>query len=1031
MAYHNFRSIYQVTVNYHFLLAIRFKQIKGGISLISSGMILIWGCLGIITPAEAANVLLLTSYHHSHKWTDDITEGVFTTLSRLDPAPRIYTEHMDATRFSGSAYHRQLTQWLGSKYQNIRFDVVIASDDPAAIYLKAERDTLFPGTPVVFCGSNLLRKPDLKGIKEFSGIMEDPDIISTLKLMLSIHPETQRIYVITDSSQLGIYGSKNLDSAVATIKHKVSFVRLENSSMSDLMSRVKQLSEGDIVLYITFRDTEGDLTRERVKKLETIAKWCRVPIYGVWDCYLGHGIVGGKLINGFKQGQVAGQLARQILTGEPMGNKPLVTPSPNHYMFDYKQMRRFSIVSEQLPEKRTIINQPRSIYTEHRTVIIAFLVGVIGLHFIIFALILNILKFRRAEADILKTQRRFNTILETAKEGFVEIDIHGMVRDVNPEMCGLIGIPRQRIIGQFIFNYLTSSSSLQLQHHLRLAHGGARSTFEVTLTQPNQPEIYCLFNMTPIFDEQQNNVGCFAMVSDVTELKMTESALQKNEEILRATFESTEDGLLVVAQDGRITHVNTKFIQMWNIPYDRIKNDKEFNLLKHLGNILECPEELNTKIGPLQHAPSNAVETLKLRNGHIIERLSCPLILDEREAGRVWSFRDITEKKELEVQLLQAQKMEAIGNLAGGIAHDFNNRLQTISGYTQLLLHDKGRSEADIAKLNATERSVRSSCELIDQLLMFSRKIESRLAPMDLNQEVRHIQNILERTIPRMIQIRLNLASDLGIINADAPQIEQVIMNLGINASHAMPAGGTLTISTANVKIDEVFCKQHLGATPGEFVRLRVQDTGIGMTKEIIEHIFEPFFTTKFAGKGTGLGLAMVHGIIKNHNGYITCKSILNQGSCFDLYFPLLHIDPETLTLIPSAELKMVGGTETILLVEDDEDNLNVGSSMLRRFGYNVLTATNYETALTIFTSVKSNIDLTILDLNMPGTGGESILKALIALEPAAKTLIASGFSGLAVKHALAAGASGYIRKPYQMIDLLNKVRDIIDMRPE
>ncbi|MGD9209844.1 MAG: ATP-binding protein, partial [Desulfobacteraceae bacterium] len=462
---------------------------------------------------------------------------------------------------------------------------------------------------------------------------------------------------------------------------------------------------------------------------------------------------------------------------------------------------------------------------------------------------------------------------------------------------------------------------------------------------------------------------------------------------------------------------------------DQIKKNKQFKLLKYIEEGLECPEEFNTKIGPLQNAPSNAIEMLKLRNGHILERLSCPLILEERESGRVWSFRDITEKKKLEVQLFRAQKMEAIGNLAGGIAHDFNNRLQTISGYTQLLMHDEGRCEADLARLNAIERSVRSSCELIDQLLMFSRKIESRLTPIDLNQEVHHIQKILERTLPRMIQIKLNLASDLGIIKADTPQIEQVIMNLAINASHAMPAGGTLIVSSANVKVDEAFCKQHLDATVGKYVRLRVQDNGIGMTKEIIEHIFEPFFTTKFPGKGTGLGLSMVHGIIKNHNGYITCNSIPNQGTCFDLYFPMLDIDPGTLTLQLSAESKMVGGRETILLVEDDEGNLDVAAVMLQRFGYTVLTATDYNETLSIFTSAKTNINLIILDLNMPGTGGEPILKAIRSFEPRAKILIASGFSGLAVKHALAAGASGYIRKPYQMADLLNKVREIIDVK--
>lgn len=539
--------------------------------------------------------------------------------------------------------------------------------------------------------------------------------------------------------------------------------------------------------------------------------------------------------------------------------------------------------------------------TQHETLTTFFLGGIIALHFIIFSLALNILKRRRAEADILKTQRRFNTIMETAKEGFVEFNAQAIVQEVNPEMCAMIGRIRQEIIGSPFIAFLAPAAALQFQRHLQSALAGRRCTFEIFISRPDQATITCLFNLAAIQEERHADIGCFAMVSDITEIKALES------------------------------------------------------------------------------------------------------------------------------QLLQAQKMETIGNLAGGIAHDFNNRLQTISGYTQLLLYDKGRTPEDIAKLTAIERSVRSSCELIDQLLMFSRKIASKLAPTDLNREVRQIQKILERTMPRMIEIQLKLSPDLAVINADPPQIEQVLMNLSINAGHAMPRGGKLMISTENVILDELFCKQHIEAAPGKYVRLRVEDNGLGMTGEILAHIFEPFFTTKFPGKGTGLGLSMVHGIIKNHNGYITCSSMPGQGACFDIYFPQVNVDPATLTLNITETSKLTGGHETLLLVEDDEGNLDVGRTMLERFGYTVLSASEYEEALSKFKRNKESIALTILDLNMPGIGGEPILKAILAMAPHAKVLIASGFSGLAVRHALMTGAADYIRKPFQIADLLLQVRKLID----
>ncbi len=978
--------------------------------------------------ADAADILLLTSYHQGHPWTDRVTEGVYSAFSKADAPHHIFTEQMDGARFTEAPHRDRFTQWLRFKYRKTSFDAIIAVDNSAIEYLRKIQGDLFSDVPVVFCGDN---RPDIddSGIKRFFfGVTERPDLQETIDLINTLHPDTRQIVVVADPPPLGKQLIKDLAPFRSAAGDSPELTVIDRLSSKDFFRRISQLSNGDILLYLATGSENERGTSENIRRFRQIANQCRVPIYSVWDDYLGHGLLGGKLVSGIEQGRAAARISLQIINGAAPDGLTKLSPAPNRFMFDFNKLRHFSIDSSLLPKKRTIINQPPTI-SEHKTILTLFLGGIIGLHFIIFYLILNILKRRRAEADILKAQDRFNTIMESAKEGFVEIDVDAGVQDVNPEMCIMLGRKRQEIIGQCLTTYLTEDSSKQLRHYLKMSLAGTRYTFEVTIRQPQQKHLTCLFNMTPILDDELVGIGCFAMVSDITELKSAQQALQKNEEILRATFESTEDGLLVVAQDASITHVNAKFIQMWNIAAGKIDWDAPQLLLEHMEGTLERSEEFGIKIGPLQKKPVKPIETLKLRNGHILERFSCPLILENLEAGRVWSFRDITEKRELESQLLQAQKMEAIGNLAGGIAHDFNNRLQTISGYTQLLIHDPGRSETDLTKLTAIQRSVRSSCDLIDQLLMFSRKIESKLTPTDLNREVIQIQKLLERTIPRMIQIRLKLDSNLGIINADPAQIEQVIMNLGINASHAMPAGGRLTIMTENSSLNEAFCKQHLGAAPGDFVRLRVKDSGVGMTKQIIDHIFEPFFTTKFPGKGTGLGLSMVHGIIKNHEGFITCKSIPNQGTTFDIYFPMLTMDAATMTLHITEETKMIGGRESILMIDDDPDNLDVGKTMLERFGYTVHTALDSKGALKQFITTSEQIDLTVLDLNMPGTGGQPILKAILSIDPKAKVLIASGFSGLAVKHALEAGAAGYIRKPFEMKDLLNEVRNIIDRK--
>ncbi len=386
------------------------------------------------------------------------------------------------------------------------------------------------------------------------------------------------------------------------------------------------------------------------------------------------------------------------------------------------------------------------------------------------------------------------------------------------------------------------------------------------------------------------------------------------------------------------------------------------------------------------------------------------------------------EKIQLEEQLLQAQKMESIGTLAGGISHDFNNILQAISGYSQLLLFDKRVDDSDYKSLNEINNAALKASELTQQLLTFSRKVKSNLKPTNLNNEIRAIKDILERTIPKMVHIQLHLNKDIQRINADENQIEQILMNLGINASQAMPEGGRLIFETASVELDDEYCRGHLGAEPGDFVLVTVSDTGSGMDKETLGHIFEPFFTTKETGSGTGLGLAMVYGIVKNHGGYIMCYSEPGQGSCFKIYFPALSALDSPIRQKIAFDADIPSGSETILMVDDDAALLNLGKNMLERFAYTVLTASSGEAALEAYHLRCKEVALVILDLNMPGMGGRRCLQELLQINPDLKVIIASGYSPHgSVGDTLAEGAKGFVGKPYQLKDILITVRNTLD----
>jgi len=398
------------------------------------------------------------------------------------------------------------------------------------------------------------------------------------------------------------------------------------------------------------------------------------------------------------------------------------------------------------------------------------------------------------------------------------------------------------------------------------------------------------------------------------------------------------------------------------------------------------------------------------------------------EGGRalLCYMRDITSLKRLEAQYLHAQKMEAVNTLAGGIAHEFNNLLQTILGYTEVLFLERKESDCGYRELREIEKAALRGVELIQHLLIFSRKIKSKQAPVQLNLTVKQVQKLLTRTIPRMVKVEPMLVDDLRLINADSAQMEQVLINLAINSVDAMPEGGKLIFGTENVTVDEEYCKFHPEAKPGDYVLLTVSDTGRGMDQQTLGHLFEPFYTTKEVGKGTGLGLSAVYGIVMDHHGFIQCDSELGEGTTFKIYLPAIKQIMEG--EVPAEEGRPRGGMETILVVDDEESIRGLCEEILGKYGYQVLTASDGETALNIYQEAKEKIDLIILDLIMPGMGGRKCLEELIKMNPEVKVLISSGnVIGEPPGATLKTGAKRFIRKPYTLREMLQVIRDVME----
>lgn len=383
------------------------------------------------------------------------------------------------------------------------------------------------------------------------------------------------------------------------------------------------------------------------------------------------------------------------------------------------------------------------------------------------------------------------------------------------------------------------------------------------------------------------------------------------------------------------------------------------------------------------------------------------------------------ERRQLEEQLYQVQKMEALASLSGGLAHDFNNILHCILGYTEMALMGKSKDSPDYDTFHQIKLMINKGSELARQFLAFGRKIPLQFKPIDLNMVIRELIALLGRTIPKMIEIELKLTENPRIISADAGQCEQVLMNLSINSENAMGKNGKLTFKTKNVVLNPDHPQTLLNPSSPEYLLLTVSDTGHGMSPKTIDHIYEPFFTTK--EEGTGLGLSIVYSIVKDHGGFIESDSNVGKGTTFRIYFPVLDSDVELKKNIePKKTDKSLYGSESILIVDDEEAVLKISEEMLVRNGYTVITAKNGEEGIIKYS--KNLPDLVLLDIGMPGIGGIKSLQEMMGVDSKARVVIMSGYSGNRnIEEARKLGAKAFLQKPYHITDLLYTVRGVLD----
>ena len=508
--------------------------------------------------------------------------------------------------------------------------------------------------------------------------------------------------------------------------------------------------------------------------------------------------------------------------------------------------------------------------------------------------------------------------------------------------------------------------------------------------------------------------------------------LHESEKLVMALLQSASQAILSIDRTGRIVLANPKTEEMFGYTGEELLGARIEILLPESQRRAHGRDREEYFTRPRVRPMGIGMDLAGRRKDGTEFPVEISLSYVETTEGvfAIAFVNDISDRKQLEDRLLQAQKMEAVGRLAGGVAHDFNNMLTVIAGYNRMILDDLSPLDPLRGCAEEVLKAADRAAALTQQLLAFSRRQVMRSCVMNVNTTVEHTEKMLRRLIGEDIELVLSLSADIGNIKADPNHIEQAIVNLALNARDAMPKGGRITVETANTYLDETYARTHLGVKPGEFVMVAVSDTGHGMDAETRRRLFEPFFTTKEKGKGTGLGLATVYGVVKQLGGDIWVYSEPGQGTTFKLYFPRVT---ETASLPPASpvEANRAPSTETILVVEDEQAVRDLTVKILRKLGHTILAAANGAEAIEIATSYPGPIALLLTDVVMPNMSGRQVADHLLKLRPDLKVLYLSGYTdNTVIHHGVLDHGVEFLPKPFSREALARKIRDVLGSRP-
>ena len=634
---------------------------------------------------------------------------------------------------------------------------------------------------------------------------------------------------------------------------------------------------------------------------------------------------------------------------------------------------------------------------------------------VILANVRDISENKKAEDIMKESEEKYRALVENSNDTIARLDRDLRYSYVNQSVKKMTGIPSGAFIGKRPRDMGFPEGLYRMWDDVIREVFSTGEVRRVEFQLPNS--IWVDWMVIPERNSEGEIESVVTSAHDITDLKESQALMQ-------IIFDSVPVVLLVTDTNRKITKANNYNLVTFGYRPEEITGKSMDIFFFSKNDFIQTSEKLET-----QNTLQEEVR-MKHKDGHEVWTIlsRSPLKENDETAGSITVALDITNIRILEEQLRQSQKMEAVGQLAGGVAHDFNNMLQAITGYAEMVMASLDKDDKNHARIGEILKAGNRAAKLTQQLLAFSRRQVLQLQAVDLNEVIDELLKMLGRLIGENIDLAFFPDSSLNAINADRVQLEQVIINLCVNARDAMPDGGSLTIRTKNVSFDEEYCVHNDWASPGSYARVSITDSGHGIDSAIMDKIFEPFFTTKEKHRGTGLGLATVYGIVRQHNGMIHVYSEKNRGSTFNIYFPATGIKTEPVYENPG---EASGGSETILIAEDDERIRSLSWEILTQAGYDVLVSSNGEEALEIYNLNRSRIDILLLDVMMPKMNGRMVYDIIREADPSIKCIFISGYSEDAVHtNFILDYGLVLLQKPFGNRELLQTVRRELDRKP-